>query len=146
MQMNGANLFSTRKRELSDAEYIEQVRDRVAKRDRLDRWYRRFAVALLLFAAGLFIYATQIIQHLNNIIPGAGRGFVVGAILGCKLMIVMMGAVHLTIIAFFADSRWEKLLLQYHDSLEQIRQLPQFQSPAADAGLPAVGTGGKLAE
>src|SRR5262245_44384854 len=92
--------FITRGRTLSDAEYIERIRQRVAKHERQRFWLRLFAVVLGLATIGLVILYQQVVDNLGNLWPGMPPGFILGLILGWKVALLMFSAVHFSLVAF----------------------------------------------
>jgi hypothetical protein len=127
----------TQRWRVNDAEYIERARRWVVWYDRWRLWYRFFAVAVVLFTIVVCVQGVQAIQDFNNIWPGARPGFFLGFIVGIKLGFLCIGAAHLLVVSFGLDARKEKLLLRYHDALNDLRQLTKLPESGSDTSAPA---------
>jgi hypothetical protein len=120
-----------------DAEYIERMRRWVKWCDRWRLWYRLSAVAVVLVYIVACVFCVRAVQDLNNIWPGARPGFAIGLIIGFKLGFHCIVTAHILVVSFGLRARKEKLLLRYHDALNDLRQLTQLPEPGIAISAPA---------
>jgi hypothetical protein len=109
---------------VSDEELVERLRRGIA---RFDRWRRPLLVLYLVGAAvfiGAVVAATVLLQSLSR---GLGNrhsswaGFLLGVVIGSGLGITAAKIGH-GIVDILLGYRNERLLIKYHDALEQLRR------------------------
>lgn len=115
---------------LSDEEYVERCRRGLALYDRLHRVTRFFVALAILAAMAVMVVAVEVLANLNW--PGLTSGFVAGVFLGMVtgLMFHKIGVVFATILDV---GRMERLLVRYHDALQEVREQQETAGPTEEA-------------
>jgi hypothetical protein len=111
-----------------DAEYVERVRRGIAQYDRWRGALVVFHASLAVVFVALLVAATEFVRQWVNNIPGLGPGFMVGLAMGAALGLLAVKIAHGLVGALSSAGRYDRLLVRYHDILQELRREPTMDA------------------
>ncbi|HEU5117384.1 MAG TPA: hypothetical protein VFT74_12140 [Isosphaeraceae bacterium] len=116
--------------DVSDEAYVENCRRGLAQVDRI-RWFLRGFVIVGLVCLG---WACKMLfdNLANPLLPGMNAGFALGVMLGIVFGSMLHNVAH-QLLTLLSSMRSERLMVRYHDELQQVHQEWRSAGPAQEA-------------